>query len=296
MRLVLPLLATLTGVATSAWACDRAPSPFELDLGAALAVSDVVFIAKVKEVSEASATVEVLAPLRGAPAKRVVMLEGTGPTRLLELCAGTPLVRDKEVIVFAWKGANDAKVALIDPFAGLRPNDEPWRTKVKSTSPTPMSPWTNAGPVQTRLFRAPNAKGSNELDLLLLFRNSTAAPVTFGYSDWPEKTASTCSVSLVGAGASSPVAGKPVPISRADIEAYFSKHGRHFSVALPPGGTYVHRLARVTTAAPGWGYKEELAFTHWPIATPGPYAASVECRNFFGHDGVVRAGPVTVEL
>lgn len=276
----------------AAWACDRSPSPFELDLGTALAASDVVFVARVKEVSEASALVDVVQVLRGALSRTQVELGGTGPTKLLELCAGTPLVPGKQVIAFAWGDKDDAKVFLLDPFGGLRLDTPEWRQKVKSTPLAPMSPWSGRGPVQSRLFRAVKTKDSNELDLLVLLRNAGTAPITFGYSDWPEATASTCSVTF----GSAPVAAKPVPIPRADIEAYFAKHGRQYTLTIAPGTGHVHRLPRVTSAAPGWGYKEELAFTFWPLTAHGRYDVSVECRNFFGRGSTVRAGPVALDL
>lgn len=289
------IVVAVCSLGLAAWACDRSPSPFELDLGTALAASDVVFVAKVKEVSETSALVDVVQVLRGALSRSRVELGGTGPTKMLELCAGTPLIPGKEVIAFAWGGQDDAKVFLLDPFGGLRLNTPEWRQKVKATPLAPMSPWTSRGPVQSRLFRAVKGKDSNELDLLVLLRNAGAAPITFEYSDWPEATASTCSVTM-RSGTSTPVAGKPVPIPRADLEAYFSKHGRQYTMPIPPGGSHVHRLQRVTSAAPGWGYKEELAFTFWPLTTRGRYDVSVECRNVFGPGSTVQTGPVALDL
>ena len=81
------------------------------------------------------------------------------------------------------------------------------------------------------------------------------------------------------------VPARPVPIAARDIRAYFAKHGPRYDLTLAPGDTAMLGLDRVTTAAPGWGYKERLGFVYYPPPAPGRYTIAARCTNLVGARG-----------
>lgn len=291
------LALAVVSAGAAAEACDRAVTPFEQDLSVAVAVADVVFGAKVLSVAGTRRTVKVLEVFAGdgLTVGATLLLDGAATEGTTEHCGGRRFSVGDEALVLAWRPpSGSAAFTLVDPFGGLWPNTPEQRRALSSVRPAPMSPWSAGPKVQARAFRA--LGDEKELDLFVVVRNVGAAPLDFTYSDWPEATASTCRVELVPSGAKQPLPAKPAPIARADIVDFFSKNGRSYAVPLAPGSARLHLLQRVTTAAPGWGYKEALGFRYWPVPAPGLHAVTVECRNLTGHGSQLRAGPVAVTL
>src|SRR5262249_45648182 len=144
--------------------------------------------------------------------------------------------------------------------------------------PQPASPWkSNATNLDTRLVRAAGGANKDDVDLLVLLRNTGKSPRTFEYRDWPLATKSQCSLEVVNLATKQKAAAKDVPIPKQDIADYFSKYGSHFTVKIAPGESHVMPLWRVTTAKKGWGYKEELGFRFYPVTTPGRHSVAAQC-------------------
>ena len=159
-----------------------------------------------------------------------------------------------------------------------------WRTSVASG-------------IAAQLVRDPRAPGvRGDVDLVVVLRNTTDRPQEMAYDSWPLATQSACTLEIVDLATRQPVAARDVPIPKPDIEKYFSRHARRFKISLAPGEAYTLHLPRVTTAHPGWGYKEELGFSYYPISKPGPHTVTALCRNLFGKDSVIRTGALELPL
>ena len=189
---------------------------------------------------------------------------------------------------------------LVDRHGGLLEVTPEVRAKVAEglTRPLPASAWKD-GPegLQTRIALLPpepSGVGPGEVNLLVLYRNVGAKEVKFAYSSWPLETMSRCNVELVNVATRAKVEPRDVPIAKQDIAAYFPRYGRKFDWSTAPGEQSLFRLPRVTTAEPGWGYKEELGFRYYP-APAGRYTLSVECVNFIA-GGALSTGPMELEL
>ena len=52
--------------------------------------------------------------------------------------------------------------------------------------------------------------------------------------------------------------------------------------AVAPGDSYLLLLDAVTTARPGWGYKERTGFAFYPVRAAGPHTLAATCVNLFG--------------
>ena len=283
--------------AHAVWACDRAWTPLS-DLPTAMAVADVIFARRVVAVEGTTRRLRVLEKLRGDLPSREVVLEGLSPVGVSTMCGQAPLAVGDEHVVFGWLPRPGATAfTIIDAAAGVLANTPEIRSRVRETRPAPASPWTVTGALQARVARLPlmQDEPAGSASVFLVLRNRGSTPLTFRYSDWPEKTASTCEVALVPASLETPVVAKPVPIDRKDIESYFEKHGRQYAIQIDPGAAHLHQLPRLTTAPSGWGYKEELGFRFWP-APKGFATISITCRNLFGQGSVTSAGPLTMEL
>ncbi|MBM4776202.1 MAG: hypothetical protein GQE15_00745 [Archangiaceae bacterium] len=261
-------------------------------------MADVIFAGRVVGAEGGTRRLRVLEQLVGAPLSGEVVVEGLSKPGVDAMCGLPPLGVGDETLVFAWQPRpGSTAFTIIDSGAGLRANTADQRARVRETRPAPASPWLVRESLETRVARlpvTPNEPGGS-VSLFLVLRNLGSTPLTFQYADWPEKTASTCEVALVPSATGKAVAAKPAPIDRKDIEAYFAKHGRQYTLQLGPGAAHLHQLPRVTSAPAGWGYKEELGFRFWP-APKGPATVSVTCRNLFGQGSVTSAGPLAIEL
>jgi hypothetical protein len=83
---------------------------------------------------------------------------------------------------------------------------------------------------------------------------------------------------------------EPVPWRRSDIptstaprsETSSPGNPHRFDLALKPGESFFC-LDRISSAEPGWGFKERIDFRYYPMAVPGEYAISAVGR--FVHSG-----------
>lgn len=118
-----------------------------------------------------------------------------------------------------------------------------------------------------------------EIQLVLFLRNLSSEPLKLKYSTWPPKEHTYCQLKIneTRRGVIEPAA---VPILKADINDYFSKHGQKYEITINPSDTHTVSLERISTAKTGWGYKEQLGFKYYPMP-PGKYQISAECLGFF---------------
>jgi hypothetical protein len=136
---------------------------------------------------------------------------------------------------------------------------------------------------------------SDEIDLWIGCRNDSKADIELHYADWPRATSAKWKLEVRKEGGE-PIKAQAHPtVTQKDIEEYFPKHGRSYSVTLKPGEFHWFTLQRINSAKPGWGYKEELDYQYYPMTSPGKYTISVTGENLL-KDGVLKAGSATVGL
>jgi hypothetical protein len=71
-------------------------------------------------------------------------------------------------------------------------------------------------------------------------------------------------------------------VDSAAIRDFFARNPHRFDLALKPGESFLC-LDRISSAEPGWGFKERIDFRYYPMAAPGEYAISAVGR--FVHSG-----------
>lgn len=267
-------------------ACDRARSPMETP-AVGIAVADVAIVGEVTKLDGKIATVKIARALKGAgSAGDTIRVHGvTGIEPMTRMCGMKALEVGKPYILLLWSPAGAATgFHLVDEMGGIADHTAAAEQQFKAAlaQQHPHSAWHTEQGIMTQLVLEPNPAHKRDVDLLIVLRNTTAQPIRLAYRDWPLATKSKCALDVVHTATKRKVASQDVPIPKRDITAYFSKHGRSYDVAIEPGASHVFRLARVTTALPGWGYKEELGFVFYPIGTPGAHAISAVCSNLFG--------------
>ncbi len=213
-------------------------------------------------------------------------------------CGATAVDVGKRYVVTLWEPVpGSTKLDLVEPGSSAVAYTAAAQAAVEGAilKQHPRSAWqATASSVQTRLVLYPYAQ-TGEVDLFVLARNVGKAAVDFTYKSWPEAQQSRCSLRILDA-AKRTIDAKDVPISKQDIAAYFSKFGRTYKLKIEPGESWMIHLPRVTTAAAGWGYKEELGFKYYPVATHGPHTVAAECVNFFGPGSQLATSVLTVNL
>jgi hypothetical protein len=285
-------------------ACDRRAGPLE-DRAVATATADLIAVVTVTAIQGDTGTLRIEQALKSPPGvavPRVLEVPGIAADSINRICRGNAAQVGRRYIVLLWSPVvPGAGFELLAEDGGLLAwtAGEQQALQAALASPQPVSPW-NRSPdgILTQLTLAPNQPGSNrdELDLLLVFRNIGAQPVQFSYRSWPPAGQSRCEVGMVAEDRQQ-VAARDVPIAQSDIEDYFGKNnnGRRFDWITAAGGSSTFLLSRVTTAAAGWGYKEELGFKYYP-APPGSYSVSVQCVNFRADGAKITAGPMLIRL
>jgi hypothetical protein len=182
-----------------------------------------------------------------------------------------------------------AEFQLVDPMGGVADlaadTEATYQAAIAAAVAAPAATTaTVAGGIASWLVIDPRGRGTGELDLVVIVRNVGARPRRWTYRSWPRAAQSRCALELVDA-AGLQVPARPVPIAARDIRAYFAKHGPRYDLTLAPGDTAMLGLDRVTTAAPGWGYKERLGFVYYPPPAPGRYTIAARCTNLVGARG-----------
>ncbi|APR78198.1 Hypothetical protein A7982_03545 [Minicystis rosea] len=265
-------------------ACDRAASPLD-DPAVAVAVADVVAAVDVIAVGGGSASVVVQGLLKG-PVARGDKLEIDGVKSRSEGrdCGASTVEVGKSYLVMLFRPVpGAAKYDLVEPASSVVPNETASWTAMEAAVAKhhPTSAWhTGASGVQTRLVLDPHSE-KGEVDLFVLARNTGKTAIDFTRKYWPEAEQTKCSLSIADA-AKKPVDARDVPIPKQDIAAYFAKHPGLYTVKVNPGASHLLRLPRITTAASGWGYKEELGFKFYPVRQHGPHTVAADCANVLG--------------
>lgn len=282
-------------------ACDRARSPLD-DAAVAVAVADAVVVVDVTAVGGGAATVVVASTLKGGAKKGdTLVVKGLlSPAEAMARgrCGVVAVDAGKRYIVTLWEPIpGSTKHDLVEPGSSAIAHTAAAQAEIEAAirKQHPTSPWQVSAPsVQTRLAVDPDAQ-AGEVDLFVLVRNAGKAAVEYTYKSWPPAEHSRCSLRIHDA-AKRPVDAKDVPIPRQEIVAYFSRPGRGWKTKIEPGASWTIQLRRVTTAAPGWGYKEELGFKYYPVTTHGPHTVAADCMNFFGPGSQIVTSAVTVSL
>lgn len=294
------LVAGLVVTPRDAAACDRAPSPLEV-AAVGVAAADVAIVGEVTAIVGDRATVTVERAYKGATAVGASLeIRGvTAASDTTRVCGYRGLATGDRKVFLLWQPAGQLREHwLIDPMGGIDDLDGASDKKYGDAlaASWPRSPWTLAGGLQTMLLAAPDPAGTREVDLIVLVRNAGAKPRRWTYRSWPRAAQSRCALAITNLATGAPLAPRPVPISARDIRAYFTHHGPRFDAPLAPGATQLFRLDRVTTAAPGWGYKERLGFTFYPVATPGAHSVAATCHNLLGRRSTLTTGAAQLVL
>jgi hypothetical protein len=293
MRLVtLAVVAMVVSHTTDAVACDRSPSLFEaLEVG--VAVADVVVSGEVTAIADGVATVKVTSTLKGAPGNE---LQLRGAMIEMNRCGGLRVEIGKRYVFLLWAAAGQLTAYhVIDQYGGVLDAASEQKARDALAKGHPHSAWLVKGDVATMLvLEPPDAK--DEVDVSVVLRNIGAKPKTYRFASWPRQTMTKCTLSITNTETNKRVAAKAVPIAQKDISTYFTRNSRKWETKIAVGAAQHVRLDRITTAKPGWGYKEELGFVYYPIETAGAHSVSAECANVFGVGTRALTSAVTLTL
>jgi hypothetical protein len=289
----LVIVALLIGRVADAAACDRAATPFE-DRAVAVAIADAVVTAEVTAIDAGVATVTIGAVHKAPPGRALtgaaVAIRGVTAASADRHCGVHPIAVGDRYLFVLWAPTGAiAEFQLVDPMGGVADlaadTEATYQAAIAAAVAAPAATTaTVAGGIASWLVIDPRGRGTGELDLVVIVRNVGARPRRWTYRSWPRAAQSRCALELVDA-AGLQVPARPVPIAARDIRAYFAKHGPRYDLTLAPGDTAMLGLDRVTTAAPGWGYKERLGFVYYPPPAPGRYTIAARCTNLVGARG-----------
>jgi hypothetical protein len=267
------LISVALLAARDAHACQRRKLPPAIRL----AMADLVVEARVDLVRVSQVIVAPTAVRKGTRPDGQMQIDGvTTPLDAMLRCEGAiSLERGRTYLFLLFdRLPGESSWSTIDLIDGIVELKDPVASEILRTNGT-STPWTRG--TDGWWLKAIVAKGvfavDEEIDVLLIFRNATAARRELRYRSWPPSERSACL--LEGAG----VAGVPVPIAQTDIDEYFARVRPAFDLEIGPGETLEWTLDRITTAARGWGYKERLDFKYYPMK-PGSYDVDVTCRGF----------------
>jgi hypothetical protein len=290
------------GVGDSA-ACDRAISALETP-AVAVAVADVVLAGTVTSMVDGVATVKIASTLKGAgngisPGDSVQVRGVIAASALDDGCGGVPIDTGKQYVFTLWSPAGSlGTFHVVDENGGVAAysvaSEKLYRDALAKQHP--HSAWKIAGDIATRLVRSPSPSNQGDVDLFVVLRNIGTKPVEYTYREWPRAAQSRCALTIVNTETKKRIAPKRVPIANKDITDYFSKAARTWQTAIAPGDAYLHHLYRVTTAQRGWGYKQELGFLYYPVATPGEHVITADCANLFGRSTRSSTAGLTLTL
>lgn len=293
--LVVLVVLMIAGAARPAAACELVRSPFE-HREAAVAVADTVAAVVVDRIDDRKpiSYVHVTSILAGsATPDTIAIREMTGVGGPKDGCMLSHVQVGKAYIVTLF--AEDAKGAgYMSVYAPTTIADTPAErdaTMAAIAKHHPVSAWRTTNGIASRLVLDPESK-PGELNLYVVVRNLTRSTIEVTRNYWPVSESTACSLWITGPGT---VTATKVPIDDKDIATYFGTRPGRYSSYPPPGYTVSLLLPRVTTAEPGWGYKEELGFRYYPIAKHGDYAVSASCPRWINGEAVTTSA-VTVRL
>ena len=269
-------------------ACDRARSPMATR-AVAVAVADVVVSGVVAKVEGDLATVTIVEAFKGGGKGTAVgdtiTIRGVTAAGLGRDCGVHSIAAGGRHVFSLWSPAGAVReLRLVDAMGGVEDVGPSSAADYAAavTTQHPHSPWSTSGDVQAQLVLNPEPSNAGDVDLVLVVRNVGARPLAWKYRTWPLASQSRCSLDVVETSSGRRVAAQPVPIAKKDIRTYFAKHGPRYDLTLAPGDSYLLLLDAVTTARPGWGYKERTGFAFYPVRAAGPHTLAATCVNLFG--------------
>ncbi|MBA3499569.1 MAG: hypothetical protein H0T65_04295 [Deltaproteobacteria bacterium] len=234
--------------------------------------------------------------LKGAPGNEV-QLRGATLASEMDRCGGPPIEVGKRYVFLLWAAAGQLTAYhVIDTHGGVLDAASEQKARDALAKGHPHSAWLVKGDVATMLVLEPKAANEDEVDVTVVLRNIGAKPKTYRFASWPRQTQTKCTLAITNNETNKRVAAKAVPIAQKEISTYFTRNSRKWETKIAVGGTQLLRLFRITTAKPGWGYKEELGFVYYPVATAGAHSVSAECANVFGVGTRALTSAVTLTL
>lgn len=295
------IVLAMLAAPTRSDACDRAASPLEKP-AVGLASAEVVVVADVTQIANRVATLSIVNVLKGGvTAGDVVDVRGVVDEALHERCSGTPVAARQRYLFALWKPAARSKAySLVHAHGGVVAHgaavEQQWRDAL--AKPQPLSAWRAqpSGLVAQLVLDPDPPAQKGDVDLFVLVRNVKDAPVTLDLKSWPKNAMTHCKLDIVNVATKQKVAPKAVPIPPTDIAKYFARNPRVYQAKLAPGEAWIVRLDRVTTAAQGWGYKEDLGFVFYPVAKAGDHVIAATCWNFVRRNSKIETGAITVPL
>lgn len=264
-----------------AWACSRP----KLDLAFTAALADQILTGKVIKIIEPDQVeVKVVKQLKGTSGK-IVKIKGvyTARTGRFEPCQSVVVKVGSEYTFFLFEKFNaELFQRTVDPNDGvLSENTSSLNEKLLDIIKDHgrSSKWRPAsdGLAVRLISKKSRYKAEEDIDLDLVFRNTSTAKLTLKYKTWPPEQHTFCELdilkntNLIGVGNN--------PIKQQDIVDYFSKHGTKSDLELDPNQIFHFYLDRINSAKPGWGYKERTGFKYYPLSE-GEFAISARCKNF----------------
>lgn len=255
-----------------------------------IAIADLAVVAQVTAMQNGTATVKITRAIKGSatPGESIQVHGAPAETLLTQLCNFKGLAPGKSYVLLLWNPAGALNgYHLISSEGGIADASAEKQYTDALAQNHPRSPWKRNENLMTQLVLSPTRANNGDLDLFVVFRNIGEKPITFAYRDLPLASKSKCTLDVVNVATGNKVAAVDVPISKTNINEYFSKHGREYDISIEPGAAHLLALRRITTAESGWGHKEELGFVYYPINAHGMHTVAATCSNLFENGPVI---------
>ena len=270
MRWAAAILAVLGGSDAAATACDRARVPASVEV----AQAEAIVVGRIRHAPDSfgrrTIEVDVERVLKGP------LRPGRRPLHVPELwdaCHGGPLRVSSPHVFFLTNG----DVIRLD---GTTPLEAARIREIESlVAATPGWSPSREGMQVLAVPAAYEVKTGDDIDVWVLFRNASAAPLMLRYREWPPDRHTYWRLEIADENDVA-IPWRPHPhLKKGEIEDFFSRHGHTFEQALAPDEVFPLYIDRINSAKAGWGYKQRLGFGYYPIERPGRYRVSLSSQG-----------------
>lgn len=136
----------------------------------------------------------------------------------------------------------------------------------------------------------PHVSPGDDIELSLGLKNLGSAPVQLNFGGAREER-SHYTLRLVGPG-DSIISASPHPaLDKKGLDHFFTHLSRRETLTLEPGASFFLPKEPINSAQGGWGYKEQLDFSFYPMQERGRYRIFATARRFLND-----AAPETLPL